>query len=90
MRASIEMNKAVAWLVAAYVLALAPVWGAEAGKSGTIAGTGRGAVAETIDIPLAVGEVKLLTLRTLPLNVATDVSRNTIRMAVEWLPNDKE
>ncbi len=77
-------------LIEAVEVNLQPVASATAPRPATpVAGTTLH-IPETIDIPLAAGEVKLLTIRTLPLTVATDVSRNTTRMAVEWLPNDKE
>jgi len=50
-------------------------------KSGTLS------IPEVLDIPLAPGEIKLLSLRTQPMVSATfrECSRVTTRLAVEWV-----
>ncbi len=77
-------------LIEAVEVNLQPVASATAPRPATPTAGTTLHIPETIDIPLAAGEIKLLTLRTLPLTVATDVARNTTRLAVEWLPKQKE
>ena len=49
-------------------------------------------IPETIDIPLAAGEVKLLSLRTQPLVAESfnDFTKVTTELAVEWVENGPE
>ncbi len=55
----------------------------------TAAVRGNLTIPEVLEIPLAPGEAKLLTLRTLPSAGASfhDVSKVTTRLAVEWVEN---
>ena len=58
----------------------------------TEAARGNLAIPEALDIPLAPGEVKLLSLRTLPLVGESfhDFQKVTTRLAIEWIENKPE
>lgn len=55
-----------------------------------VAMAGNLAIPATIDIPLAPGEVKLLSLSTQPLVAESfgDFKKNTVRLALEWVENE--
>jgi hypothetical protein len=44
-------------------------------------------IPETVDVPLAPGEVKVLAVRSLPLVMGPDFTRSTTKLAVEWVEN---
>ncbi len=77
-------------LLEAVEVNLQPVASATAARLATPAAGTTLHIPETIDIPLAPGEIKLLTVRTLPLTVATDITRSTTRMAIEWIAGDSK